>query len=60
MDDILAQLTPEQALKVVRQLYEREGELRRAVMEAATNILEAVDCDETAEEVFNHRDVRLL
>jgi len=52
MDDILTQLTPEQVLEVVRRLYERDVDIRRAVMEEAGTILEAVDRDETAEEVF--------
>ena len=50
--DILTQLTPEQALKVVRRLYEREVDIRQAVMEEANSVLEAIDRDETAEEVF--------
>jgi len=52
MDDILTQLTPEQALKVVRRLYERDVDIRQAVMEEANSVLEAVDRDETAEEVL--------
>ena len=50
--DILKQLTPEQALKVVRRLYERNVDVRQAVMEEANSVLEAINCDETAEEVF--------
>ena len=52
MDDILTQLTPEQVLEVVRRLYERDVDIRLAVMEEAGTVLEAVDRDETAEGVF--------
>ena len=50
--DILKQLTPEQALKVVRRLYEREVDIRQAVMEEVNSVLKAIDRNETAEEVF--------
>jgi hypothetical protein len=52
MDDILTQLTPDQALEVVRRLHNRDGNIQRAVLEEARNVLEAVDRDEIAEEVF--------
>lgn len=52
MDDILTQLTPEQALEVVRRLYKRDVGVRRAVMEEASSVLETVDRDEIGEEVF--------
>ena len=52
MGDILAQLTPEQALEVVRRLYKRDKNIRQAIMEEAKSVLEAIDVDETAEEVF--------
>ena len=52
MDDLLAQLTPEQALEVVRRLYKRDMEIHQAIMEEAKSVLEAIDLDETAEEVF--------
>ena len=52
MGDILAQLTPEQALEVVRRLYKRDKDIRQAIMEEARSVLEAVDLDQTAEEVF--------
>ena len=50
--DILKQLTPEQGLKIVRRLYDRNVDVRQAVMEEANSVLEDVDCDETADEVF--------
>ena len=52
MGDILAQLTPEQALEVVRRLYKRDKEIRQAITEEARSVLEAVDFVKTAEEVF--------
>ena len=50
--DVLAQLTPEQALEIVRRLYEKNVDIRMAVMEEANSVLEAIDCDEIAEDVF--------
>ena len=57
MDNLFAQLTPGQALAVVRQLSEREGDIRPAVTEETKRFLEAVDRDETAEEVFYVLDI---
>ena len=54
--DILAQLTPEQALGIVRRLYEKNEDIRMAVMEEANSVLEAIDCNEIAEEVFSSLD----
>ena len=52
MDEMLTQITPEQALEVVRRLYKRDKDIRQAIMEEARSVLEAVDLDQTAEEVF--------
>jgi hypothetical protein len=52
MDDVIKKLTAEQALEVVKRLYEKGGTIRKAVLAEARNLLTAVDVDETAEEVF--------
>jgi hypothetical protein len=52
MDDVLRQLTPEQALHVIRRLYEKDARTRQVVLATARSVLEAVDLNETAEEVF--------
>ena len=39
-------------MKVIKRLYERNKDVRRAVMAEARSVLETVDRDETAEEVF--------
>lgn len=52
MDDVIKKLTAEQALGVVKRLYEKGGKIRKAVLAEARNLLTAVDLDETADEVF--------
>jgi hypothetical protein len=52
MDDVLRQLTPEQALVILSRLYEKDGKIRQVVVEEARSVLDAVDLDETAREVF--------
>ena len=52
MDDVIKKLTAEQAFEVVKRLSEKGGEIRKAVLAEAKNLLMAVDVDETADEVF--------
>jgi hypothetical protein len=52
IDDVIKKLTAAQALEVVKRMSEKGGEIREAVLAEATNLLMAVDLDETADEVF--------
>ena len=52
MDEVLKQLTPDQAVEVVRRLYERDEGIREALLREARIVLEAVDLGEVADEVF--------
>jgi uncharacterized protein YggL (DUF469 family) len=52
MDEVIKKLTAEQAFEVVKRLSEKGGEIRKAVLAEAKNLLMAVDVDETADEVF--------
>ena len=63
MDDVIKKLTAEQAFEVVKRLSEKGGEIRKAVLAEAKNLLMAVDVDETADEVFcvlNSIDYRIV
>ncbi len=51
MDDVISQLTPEQALKIVERLGRKGGKLREAVLAETMNVLTEIDLDETADEV---------
>ena len=53
MDDVIKKLTAEQALEVVKRLSEKGGEIGKAVLAEAKNLLMAVDLDETADAVFS-------
>jgi hypothetical protein len=52
MNDLLTRLTRQQALEVLRRLDARGGEIRRMLMSEARAILEEIELDEIAEEVF--------
>ena len=51
-DDVIDKLTPQQALEILKRLSENEGEIRDAVQTEASTLLQSVDLDETADEVF--------
>ena len=51
-DDVIGRLTAERALRIVRQLSRRGGEIGEAVRAEVMDVLTGVDWDETAEEVF--------
>jgi hypothetical protein len=51
IDDVIAKLTPYQALLIIGRLAAR-GEIREAVLAEAMNVLNDVDVAETAEDVF--------
>ena len=52
MKDIISNLTPEQALEIVHRLANKAGKTGEIIRQEAKRILEAVDIDEVAEEVF--------
>lgn len=52
MDELIQNLTPEQALEAVRRLAAEGGEIREAILRQARSVLADVDLHETAEEVF--------
>jgi hypothetical protein len=52
MDEVIKKLTAKQAFELVKRLSEKRGEMRKAVLAEARNLLMAVDVDETADEVF--------
>jgi hypothetical protein len=52
MDELIEQLTPQQALSVIRRLAERGGSVAKAVVSEARKLLAAVDVDETADAVL--------
>lgn len=56
MDDLLSGLTPEQAREVLRRLCEGDGAIREAAAAEARAILEAVDVDDIAGDVFDALD----
>ncbi len=51
-NDPIEKLTPHQALEILKRLSEKQGEIRDAVRAEAMNLLQAVDLDDTAEDVF--------
>jgi hypothetical protein len=53
MNDLVGKLTPEKALRIVKRLTRKEGEIRDAVVKEAMNILTEVDVAGTAEDVFD-------
>jgi hypothetical protein len=53
MEDLINNLTPEQALTIVRRLAERNEQLRETILAEARALLDDVDVDEVAEDVFS-------
>lgn len=51
-DDITAKLTPEQALGVVRSLFNQGGTMQAAVLREAENVLTEVEVEDVAAYVF--------
>jgi hypothetical protein len=51
-NDVIDKLTPQQALEILKRLSQNEGKIREAVHAEARTLLQAVDLDETADEVF--------
>lgn len=52
MGEMLEELTPHQALKIVRRLSERSKEIQDALLKEMKNVLEDIDLNEVADEVF--------
>ena len=52
MDELMRELTPEQALEVVRRLYEKDSRIREVVLREVMSVLEAADLAEIADDVF--------
>jgi hypothetical protein len=52
MDDVIKNLTPEQALAVLMRLSGKESGIRDAVLAEAQNVLSEVDPDDVAEDVY--------
>lgn len=50
--DAIKNLTPEQALEVVKRLSGKGGKIQEAVLAEARDVLSEIDLDETADEVF--------
>ena len=51
-DVVIEKLTPQQALEILKRLSQNEGKIGEAVRAEARTLLQAVDLDETADEVF--------
>lgn len=49
---LIDKLTPNQALEILKRLSEKQGEISDAVRAEAQNLLQEVDLDDTADEVF--------
>ena len=52
MDELMSELTPEQALEVVRRLYEKDSRVREVVLREVRSVLEDADLTEIAEDIF--------
>lgn len=52
MDDVIKNLTPEQALAVLRRLSDKQSGIRDAVLAEAMNVLNKTDSDDVAEDVY--------
>ena len=57
MVDLIRELTPEQALEVVRRLSGKDAQIREAVLREAMSVLEIIDLTEIAEDVFGVLDI---
>ena len=56
MDDVIKKLTAAQAFEIVKRLSEKGGEIAKVLLAEASNLLMAVDLNETADEVFRALD----
>lgn len=57
MEKILTNLTNEQEAEVIRRWYARGGTVRQALLEEAHNVLQDIDLEEIAKEVFFSLDL---
>ena len=55
-DDILYKITPEEALKILRQLTKTDNGLKTRVVKLAEDLFKNVDIDQICEAVFNALD----